>query len=118
MPENRFRYVSLRNGYLFSPIHVRDTALADGVGYGFLDVLAESFEEALPINGTFLPFLLSSIDNEECHCESLRFPYAQIPLGQEPNLLFRVAVFHQALHKIFMFLLILFGCAWIEGNDR
>jgi len=112
-----FRNIFLRNRYFLSSIHVRNTALADGVGHGLFDVLSEPLQEALTIDSAFLPSLLAPIDDEKCHDGLLRFPDPQIPLGQQTYLFLRVAVLLQSLHKIFVLLLLVLRGSRIEGNN-
>ena len=107
LAKDRFRDILLRDRDLFAAIHVSDAALIHSITDGFLDVLAKTLQEALTIDRTLLFTLLAAIDDEECHVESLRLPHPQVPLGQQPDLLFRIAVIGHPQHKVFVLLLIL-----------
>ena len=103
MTELRFGHVPRRNADFVATIGIGDAALVNSICDGFFYVFSISAQETLPVNGTFVPSILPTIDDQECHRQSLRLADPQKPLRQQTHLFLGVTVFGHSTNKIVVF---------------
>ena len=82
-------HVATRNADVLSAVGIGNAALADRVGYRFLDVFAVTVEKPAPVDRALVAAVRAPVDDQEGHVAAsraagrlLRLPDPEIPLRQ------------------------------------